>query len=53
MNRALPIHCFNWPSYVAGADTKFVQLLLLLRRDYDLTVAPHTREQFEQTHWRV
>ena len=48
----LPIYCFNWPSNVGGADTKFVHLLLLLHREYDITVVPNTREQFEQVKWR-
>jgi len=50
MRRALPIICFNWPSNVGGADTKFMHLLL--HRDCDLTVVPNTREQFEQLKWR-
>jgi glycosyltransferase involved in cell wall biosynthesis len=52
MKGRLPIYCFNWPSNVGGADTKFVHLLLLLHRDYDVTVVPNTREQFGQVHWR-
>ena len=45
MKRRLPIYCFNWPSHVGGADTKFVHLLLLLHRDYDLTVVPCLRRK--------
>ena len=52
MKAFLPIYFFNWPSNVGGADTKFVHLLLLLHRDYDITVVPNTREQFGQVQWR-
>ena len=52
MYPAARIYCFNWPSHVSGTDTKFVHLLRLLHRDYDITVVPNTREQFEQKKWR-
>lgn len=47
-----PLYCFNWPSNVGGADTKFVHLLWLLHRDFDITAVPNRREQWEQTYWR-
>ena len=52
MHRRPCIYCFNWPSHLGGADTKFVHTVWLLHRDYDLTVVPNTREQLEQTPWR-
>ena len=46
------LYCFNWPSHVGGADTKFTHLLLLLHRHYDITVVPNRREQLLQLPWR-
>ncbi len=46
------LYCFNWPSHVGGADTKFTHLLLLLHRDFDITVCPNRREQLLQLGWR-
>lgn len=47
-----PLYIFNWPSNVGGADTKVTHLLLLLHRDYDITMVPNTREQLLQLGWR-
>ena len=46
-----PLYFFNWPSNVGGADTKVTHLLLLLHRDYDITMVPNTREQLLQLGW--
>ncbi len=46
------LYCFNWPSNFGGADTKFVHLLLLLHRDFEITVCPNRREQLLQLGWR-
>ena len=51
MKPRLPIYCFNWPTNVGGVDIKFVHLLPLVHRDYDITVVPLTREQFGQMKW--
>ena len=50
--RKMPIYWFNWPSNLGGADTKFVHTMWLLHGEYDITVVPNTRGQWEQTHWR-
>src|SRR4051812_37354973 len=47
-----PLYLFNWPSNVGGADTKVTHLLLLLHRDFDITVVPNRREQLLQLRWR-
>src|ERR1043166_1241811 len=52
MNSRPPLYLFNWPSNVGGADTKVTHLLLLLHRDFDITVVPNTREQLLQLRWR-
>ena len=46
------LYWFNWPSSVGGADTKFVHLLPLLCRDFDITVVPNGPEYLERGHWR-
>ena len=38
-----PLYLFNWPSHVGGADTKVAHLLLLLYRDFDITMVPSSR----------
>lgn len=52
MKARSPLYCFNWPSHMGGADTKFTHLLLLLHRHYDITVVPNRREQLLQLPWR-
>jgi hypothetical protein len=47
-----PLYLFNWPSHVGGADTKVTHLLLLLHREFDITVVPNRREQLLQLPWR-
>ena len=34
------LYCFNRASHVGGADALFTHLLLLLHRDFDITVYP-------------
>ncbi len=46
------LYWFNWPSNVGGADTKFVHLLPLLAREYDITVVPNGPQYLEQLGWR-
>ena len=46
------LYWFNWPSFVGGADTKFVHLLSLLAREYDITVVPNGPQYLEQASWR-
>lgn len=46
------LYWFNWPSHIGGADTKFVHLLSLLSRDFDLTVVPNGPQYLEQKTWR-
>lgn len=38
---------------MGGADTKFVHLLPLLAKEYEVTVVPNRQEQYEQMEWRA
>lgn len=49
--RKPPVYIFGWPSFLGGADTKLAHLLILLHRDYRLTVIPNDAFRLEEKHW--
>src|SRR5262245_46492921 len=51
-DRATKLYWFNWPSYVGGADTKFVHLLPMLSREIDIPVVPTGPGYLGQAPWR-
>ena len=46
-----PCNIFGWPSYLGGADTKLAHLLVLLHRDYRITVVPNDVFRLRETKW--
>jgi len=49
--RKKPIYVFGWPSYLGGADTKLAHLLVLLHRDYCITVIPNHAFRLREQRW--
>lgn len=45
------IYLLGWPSFVGGADTKFAHLLILLHKDYKLTVIPSQTWRLREKVW--
>src|SRR6185437_1702190 len=42
---------FGWPSFLGGADTKLAHLLLLLHRDFAITVVPNDSYHEAEKGW--
>lgn len=45
------IYIFGWPSFLGGADTKLAHLLLLLHKEYRLTVIPNDAFRLKEKTW--
>ena len=45
------VYIFGWPSYVGGADTKLAHLLLLLHKEYRITVIPNDAARLNEKDW--
>jgi hypothetical protein len=46
-----PVYIFGWPSYVGGADTKLAHLLVLLHKEYRITVIPNDASRLKEKDW--
>lgn len=42
---------WHWPSTLGGGDTRMVDLLRLLHKDYRITVVPNFNDQLKQSNW--
>ena len=45
------VYIFGWPSFLGGADTKLAHLLILLHRDYEITVIPNDAFRLKEKKW--
>lgn len=45
------IYILGWPSFVGGADTKLAHLLILLHKEYKLTVIPSQACRLREKFW--
>ncbi|MES2705001.1 MAG: glycosyltransferase [Verrucomicrobiota bacterium] len=45
------LYIFGWPSCIGGSTTRLAHLLLLLYKDFAITVVPPDRRAFEDTSW--
>lgn len=45
------VYVFGWPSFLGGADTKLAHLLVLLRRDFSLTLIPNDARHLRDKVW--
>jgi glycosyltransferase involved in cell wall biosynthesis len=45
------LYVFGWPGSIGGASTKLHHLLRLLRHEYQITVVPYERCNWEQDPW--
>ena len=50
-NLAMKLFFLIWPSTLGGADSRTVDLLKLLHKDYEITVIPNFNEQLKQAKW--
>jgi hypothetical protein len=46
-----PVYIFGWPSNVGGADTKLAHLLVLLHKEFDITVIPNEPRHLKDKVW--
>jgi hypothetical protein len=51
MRSTKKIFIFGWPSFLGGADTKLAHLLLLLHREFEITVLPNDAYHLEEKVW--
>jgi len=49
--RRKEIYIFGWPSFLGGADTKLAHLLVLLHREYRITVIPNDALRLREEYW--
>jgi glycosyltransferase involved in cell wall biosynthesis len=45
------VYVFGWPSFLGGADTKLAHLVVLLHRDFDLTLIPNDAFRLREKVW--
>src|SRR5271165_2009807 len=45
------IYVFGWPSFLGGADTKLTHLLILLHKNYRITVIPNDAFRLQEKSW--
>lgn len=45
------LYVFGWPSFLGGADTKLAHLLVLLHRQWRITVVPNDAQRLKEEVW--